>query len=215
MVVAFALSFVCSCRSILIISVLQCLLASAWIVPQVLLSIDIAVTLPSLHAGLFLLLSVVDCTSSVGGDQSGNRARRVQPGSTHRGHRGGLLTPTSLQQGQQESASDCCCTQHLWLFGWLVGCCLLTTRERQLSSYRIDCISRSSSTWCHLVLQVVDSLSWVERETKLSPCPLCVLAPSCYCLVLNALPVSKAINPEIEREGFNQVQRTGVIGVGC
>ena len=122
LVVAFALSFVCSCCSILIISVLQCLLASAWIVPQALLSIDIAVTLPSLCAGSVLLLSGVECTSSVEGNQSGNRARRIQPGSTHRGHRGGLLTPTLLQQGQQESASDCCCTQHLWLFGCLVGC---------------------------------------------------------------------------------------------
>ena len=156
---------------------MQCLLASAWIVPQALLSIDIAVTLPSLCAGSILLLSGVDCTSSVGGDQSGNRARRFQPGSKRRGHRGGLLTPTSLQQGQQESASDCCCTQHLWLFGCLVGCCLLTRRERRLSSYGIDCILRPSSTWCHLVLQVVDSLSWVERETKLSPCLLCVSGP--------------------------------------
>ena len=55
LVVAFALSFVCSCRSILIISVLQCLLAFAWIVPQVLLSIDIAVTLPSLCFWPFLV----------------------------------------------------------------------------------------------------------------------------------------------------------------
>ena len=97
-----ACTFFCSCHHLLCISVLQCLLASAWIVPQALLSIDIAVTLPSLRAGPFLLLSVVGCTSNVGGKHYRNRAKRVPPYSKRRDREAGcwlqrLSSPSELR----------------------------------------------------------------------------------------------------------------------
>ena len=93
--------------------------------------------------------------------------------------RGRLLTTTSLRQEQQQRVLATVAANYIfgWLVVWLVGCCLSIRSEREQSSYGIDCILKPSFIWCHLVLQVVDSLSWVERETTLSPCLLCVSGP--------------------------------------
>ena len=90
-----------------------------------------------------------------------------------------MLTTTSLRQEQQQRVLATVAANYIfgWLVVWLVGCCLSIRSEREQSSYGIDCILKPSFIWCHLVLQVVDSLSWVERETTLSPCLLCVSGP--------------------------------------